>query len=97
MIKYTVLLVALIFVNVSAHASTTTPDILSSVSSSEVSMLSIEQMNETRGERISVAVAIRVCEALNLSFCEAGINVETGFVSLPIPLPFGLGVFYLQQ
>lgn len=97
MIKYTVLLVALIFVNVSAHASTATPDILASVSSNEVSMLSIEQMNDTRGESVTVSAAIRLCEIFNLSFCEVSLNADAGFVSLPLPLPFGLGVVYLQQ
>lgn len=87
----------MVFASISTQATAATPDILASVSSDQVSMLTMQEISETRGERVSVSAAIRLCEMLDLSFCDAGLNVDAGFVSLPVPLPFGLGVIYLQQ
>lgn len=97
MTKYIVLLSVLFFASISANASTATPDILASVSSDQVSLLTMQEMADTRGERVSVSAAIRICEALNLSFCEVSLDVDAELVSMPIPLPFGLGIIYLQQ
>lgn len=97
MIKYTILLVAMVFASISSQASAATPDILASVSSDQVSMLTMQEISETRGERVNVAGAIQLCEALNLSFCDIALDLEADFVSVPVALPFGLGTVYLQQ
>lgn len=97
MIKYTVLLVALVFTSVSARANTTSPDILNSVSSYQFSLLSSQETSETRGESIGVFGAVDICALLGIPFCNLSQDFDLDVFSTSVPLPFGLGTVYLQQ
>lgn len=97
MIKYTVLLVALVFSSASARADTTSPDILNSVSSDHVSLLSSQETSETRGESIDVFGTVDICALLGIPFCNLSQDFDLEIFSTSVPLPFGLGTVYLQQ
>lgn len=99
MTKYTVFLVAMFLTSISAQASTSTasPDILASVSSGSVSVLTTQEMSETRGERVGIAGKILLCELINIPFCDLSYDLDLEIFSVAAPLPFGLGTVYLQQ
>lgn len=65
--------------------------------SDSVSLLTTQEMSETRGERVGVAGKILLCELINIPFCDLSYDLDVEIFSVAVPLPFGLGTVYLQQ
>lgn len=97
MIKHTVLLVALVSSSAAVQSNTTSPVILDSVSSEQVSLLTLQEISETRGESIGFSGAIQLCKLMNIPFCDLSYDFDIELFSVSAPLPFGLGTVYLQQ